>query len=336
MKKQKVTIHDISKALDIDSSTVSRALNDSPRVKEKTKAKILAKANELGYQRNILASNLRTNKTNTIGVVVPRLSRNFFSNVISGIEETAYEQGYNVIICQSLESLDREKKILNTLLSNRVDGVLISISMQTTSFQHLDAFKEHGIPLVYYDRPCSYGGYASVSVDDFNSSYKATSHLIASGCKKIVHFGGPQEIQLYQNRKNGYQKALEDHDLKFSEDLCFFTKLSEQDGFDMAKKVLAIGDVDGIYSANDTSSISAMQYFKSIGVHVPNDIAIAGFNNDPISAVIEPPLTTINQPDSEMGKMASQMLIDQIKTDKIESRQVVLESELLIRESSKR
>lgn len=334
MKKQKVTIHDISKALNIDSSTVSRALNDSPRVTENTKAKILKMANELGYKRNSLASNLRTQKTNTIGVVVPKISRNFFSNVIAGIEDTAYKYGYNVIICQSLESIDREKKILDTLLANRVDGVLISISMQTTTFNHLKTFKDHDTPIVYYDRPCSFGGYSSVSIDDFEASYKATSHLISQGCKCIAHFGGPQEIELYQNRKNGYKKALKDNNILYEEELCLITKLSEQDGIDMAKKILLMDGVDGIYSANDTSAISAIKYIKSKGLKIPKDIAIVGFNNDPISSVIEPPLTTINQPDFVMGKHAIKLLLDQISSEVLQQEKLVLSSELIIRNSS--
>lgn len=335
MNLGKVTIHDISKALEIDSSTVSRALNDSPRVSQKTKAKILAKAKELGYQRNSLASNLRTNRTNTIGVIVPRISRNFFSSVIAGIEETAYEKGYNVVICQSLESLEREQKMAATLLSNRVDGVLISISMQTTSYEHLKPFKDYGAPIVFYDRPCDFENSSSVSIDDVDASFKATEHLILHGCKHIVHFGGPQEIKLYQNRKKGYLKALEKHGLPYSEDYFFSTKLSEKDGVAMAKKVLKMGNIDGVYSANDTAAIGAIQYLKSQGVNIPKDIAVVGFNNDPISAVIEPSLTTINQPDFEMGKKATTLLIKQIKDDTSLGESIVLTSELIVRDSSK-
>lgn len=336
MKNGKVTIHDISKALEIDSSTVSRALNNSPRVSEKTKSKILAKANELGYQRNSLASNLRTNKTNTIGVVVPRLSRSFFSSVISGIEEAAYENGFSVIICQSLESLEREQKIMDTLLSHRVDGVLISISMQTNSYQHLLPFEKHGIPIVFYDRPIDFQGYTSVNIDDFEASFKATEHLIINGCSKIVHFGGPQNIELYKNRKEGFCAALKKHGLKYDEQSCFESKLSEDDGFAMAKKALKMKGVDGIYCANDTSAIGAIKYFKSNAVRIPEDIAIVGFNNDPISAVIEPSLTTVDQPDFEMGTRATNLLLDQIKNDNIIAQFVTLTSKLVVRNSSKR
>ncbi len=336
MLKGKTTIHDISKALGIDSSTVSRALNNSPRVSNTTKAKIIAKAEELGYQRNSLASNLRTNKTHTIGVVVPRISRNFFSTVISGIEETAYEKGYNVLICQSLESLEREKKIINTLVSNRVDGLLISISMQTTSFQHFKPFSDYGAPIVFYDRPCNFEHCTNVTIDDFEASFKATEHLILNGCKHIAHFGGPQAITLYQNRKKGYIAALKKHGLVFEDALCFENQLSAKDGAAMAKTILKMDKVDGIYSANDTAAISALRYLKNNGVAVPEDIAIVGFNNDPISAVIEPALTTINQPDFEMGKQATTRLIAHIENKNGPTNSVILSSELLVRDSTKR
>lgn len=336
MQKRKITIHDISKALNINSSTVSRALNNSPKVSKETKARILTKAKELGYQRNSLASNLRTNKTNTIGVIVPRLSRNFFSNVIAGIEETAYENGYNVLICQSLESLEREKNIVNTLISNRVDGMLISISMETTTYEHLKAFKTHGAPIVFYDRPFNFNGASSVIIDDFKASFIATEHLILNGCKKIIHFSGPQIITLYKNRKKGYIAALEKHGIRYNSKLCYESKLSENDGFLIAEEVIKVKGVDGIYSANDTAAIGAMKYFKANGVKIPEDIAIVGFNNDPISAVIEPGLSSINQPDFEMGKIAAAVLIHQINDKKSKNSSKILDVELVTRASSKK
>ena len=337
MKQNKTTIHDISNALNIDSSTVSRALNNSPRVSKKTKEKILKKASELGYQRNSLASNLRTNRTNTIGVIVPRISRNFFSTVISGIEETAYENGFNVIICQSLESLDREKQLIDTLLANRVDGVLISISMETTSYDHLKPYYEHGSPIVFYDRPCHFEDCTVVSIDDYKASFDATEHLISTGRKKIFHFSGPQEIELYRNRKRGYIDALTKHNIPFNENYCYESDLSEKEGIKAAKKILKLDtNIDAIYSSNDTAAIAAMKYFKSIGKIIPDDIAFVGFNNDPISAVIEPSLTTVNQPDFKMGKIAAAILLGQIKNKNKDSKNqsIVLNSELIVRNST--
>jgi LacI family transcriptional regulator len=336
MNKGKTTIHDISKALGIDSSTVSRALNDSPRVSKKTKEIILKKAQELGYQRNILASNLRTNRTHTIAVVVPRISRHFFATVIAGIEETAYEAGYNVIICQSLDALDREKKIMATLLSNRVDGILISISMETIDYEHILAYKNLGNPIIFFDRPCHLPNCSNINIDNHQASFKATEHLILNGCKEIAHLSGSQDIELYRHRKNGYIAALQHYKMNVREDYIFESNLSEEDGIQSAKQILELKGIDGLYASNDTSAISAMQYFKSQGIRIPEDIAVVGFNNDPISAVIEPSLTTINQPAFEIGKIASSLLLKQIETKSVdvEDEALLLSSELIIRNSS--
>ena len=338
MNKEKATIHDISKSLGIDSSTVSRALNDSPRVSKKTKDLIIQKAKELGYQRNSLASNLRTNKTNTIAVVLPRISRHFFSTVIAGIEETAYLAGYNVIICQTLDALDREKKIIASLISNRVDGIIISISMETTNYEHLEAYKQLGNPIVFIDRPCSLPNCSNINIDNFHASFMTTEHLIFQGCKHIAHFSGSQNIELYRQRKNGYLAALKKHHIPINNHYIFESNLSEEDGVNMAKNILELNTIDGIISANDTAAISAMQYLKSQGVKIPEDIAVTGFNNDPISAVIEPSLTTINQPAFEIGNMSSTILIEQIenKTIHAKSKSKLLNSELIIRNSSRK
>ena len=211
METNKITIHDIARALSIDSSTVSRALNDSPRVTQKTKKIILDKASELGYQPNLMASNLRKSKSNTIGVIVPRISRHFFSSVIAGIEEEAYGEGYNVIISQSLEQLEREQNITKALLANRVDGVLISVSMETNNHDHLMRLKENGTQFLFFDRHCDIDGINSVLIDDFKGGFDATEHLISKGCRNIGHFSGPQELKIYQNRLAGYKAALEKH-----------------------------------------------------------------------------------------------------------------------------
>lgn len=339
MENSKVTIHDIAKELNIDSSTVSRALSNNPRVKQKTKDRILEKANEMGYQRNLLASSLRNNKTNTIGVIVPRISRHFFSSAIAGIEETAYEAGYNVIICQSLEQLNREQKIANTLSANRVDGVLISISMETTDSDYLKIFKKNGTPLVFFDRHIDIPGNSNVIIDDFQGGFDATEHLLLQGCKKIAHFSGPQELEIYKNRFKGYQSALEKHNIELDNNLVIPSKLMEMDGIESAKKLISQRiPFDGIFSSNDTAAISALQYLKGEGIKIPEDIAIVGFSNEPISSVIEPSLTTIDQPGFEMGKIATNLLLAQInnKSNTIVAETILLKPVLIKRNSSKK
>lgn len=338
MKKGKVTIHDISKSLNIDSSTVSRALNNSSRVSKKTKEKIISKAEELGYQRNMIASKLRTNRSNSIGVIVPRISRHFFSSVIAGIEETAYDAGYDVIICQSLENLEREVNLIDTMLSNRVDGVLISHSMETTNYDHFDKYINHGFPLIFFDRPCIRDQYTNVIIDDFKASFEATEHLILKGCKNIVHFSGPQELEIYRRRAKGYKSALEQHGIMVKRDYIFESHLMQEDGVECAKNMLKLPVVDGVFSSNDVAAISAMQYLKTKNIKIPSDISFVGFSDEPISSVMEPSLTTVAQPDFEMGKVVTSLLLEKIsdseKRDLNET--IVLKPKLLIRDSTNR
>lgn len=338
MKKGKITIHDISKSLDIDSSTVSRALNNSARVSKKTKDKIILKAEELGYQRNMMASKLRTNKSNSIGVIVPRISRHFFSSVISGIEETAYDAGYDVIICQSLENLEREINLIDTMLSNRVEGVLVSHSMETTNFDHFERYKSHGFPIIFFDRPCNVEKYTNVIIDDYKASFDATEHLILNGCKNIVHFSGPQELEIYRRRTKGYMSALEKHGFKIREDYIFQSQLMKEDGKNCAKELLKLPNVDGVFSSNDVAAISAMQYIKGQKINIPNGISFVGFSNEPISSVMEPSLTTVAQPDFEMGKVGTKLLLEKIENKKLKDsvETIVLKPELLIRDSTNR
>ncbi|MCL6266286.1 LacI family DNA-binding transcriptional regulator [Flagellimonas myxillae] len=339
MQNNTITIHDIAAALKIDSSTVSRALNNSPRVTQKTKERIWAKAEEMGYQRNVLASNLRKSKTNTLGIIVPRISRYFFSSAIAGIEETAFEAGYNVIICQSLEKLEREKNLIQTLVANRVDGIIMSISMETMDYDHLEGAKKNGIPTVFFDRHCDIPGNNNVLLDDYKGSFDATQHLIAQGCKNIAHLGGPKSLLLYQNRFNGYKDALVQNGYPFRQELVFDSRLMEKDGAEAAQKILGTNtEIDGIFSANDVAAIGAMQYLKGRNVKIPEEIAVTGFSNGPTSAVIEPSLTTVDQSGEKMGKLATELLIKQInsKPKTLSPETIILEPSLIERESTRK
>jgi LacI family transcriptional regulator len=339
MDNDEVTIHDIANILGLNSSTVSRALSNSPRVAKKTKDRIFEKAAELGYQRNHLASNLRKSKTFTLGVIVPRISRQFFSNSIAGIEETAFKAGYNVIICQSLESLEREQGIVDTLLANRVDGLLISISMETKNYDHLQGLKKRNIPIVFFDRHCNIPGNNNVIIDDFKSAFIATEHLILKKCKEISHFAGPQNLEIYRNRFKGYKAALEKHNLPFREELVITSKLMEKEGSENVKKMLALPyKVDGLFCANDVVAISAIQYLKKQGIRIPEDMAIVGFSNESISSVIEPALTTVNQPGLEIGITATNLLLEKImdESKKLVSETIIVKTNLIERKSTMR
>lgn len=339
MKKRKVTIHDIARELRIDSSTVSRALGNSPRVKPKTRELVLKMADELGYQPNMLASNLRKSKSNTIGVVVPRISRHFFSSVIAGIDEITYQAGYNVLICQSLDEYEREKKLIKTLLANQVDGVLLSVSMETNDVAHLMDLEKHGIPLVFFDRFNDGLKAGRVVIDDFKAAFDATEHLIKNGCHNIVHFSGPQDVSIYKDRLNGYISALKKNGLDVNQDSILTSRLMGEDGVSCVDQLMTWATLpDGIFSANDTAAIGAVQRFRELGVEIPKDVAIVGFSNEPVSSVLEPSLTTIDQPGFEMGKMASNMLLEDIKYPgkRPPGETITVDSRLIVRKSSMR
>lgn len=337
---KKTTIHEIAKALQIDSSTVSRALNDSDRVKPRTKERILKKAKELGYVRNVLASNLRHNKSNTIGVVVPRISRYFFSSTIAGIEEVASKAGYNVLICQSLEEVARERKIIKNLIANRVDGILISVTMETQKPTHLTECFENGTPLVFFDRHVSgMKQTGKVLIDDVQGGLEATEHLIQQGCRKIAHFTGPLQVEIYKNRLQGYRSALRNNNIPYDENLVFVSTLLEEDGEHLAQKILAeFESVDAIFCANDTAAIGVLNFLKKAKVKVPDDIAIAGFSNEPTSSVIEPSLTSVDQSGTEIGRLACHLLLDYFENGNtlVNDKTVMLPPKLIIRNSSQK
>lgn len=337
---KKATIHEIAKALNIDSSTVSRALNDSDRVKPKTKKMVLDKAREMGYTRNMLASNLRRNRSNTIGVVVPRIERYFFSSTIAGIEEMAYKAGYNVIISQSLEKLERERKIIKNLMANRVDGILISVTIETDESTHLSDCFEKGTPLVFFDRHVAgMKQTGKVIINDVRGGFEATEHLIQKGCKKIAHFTSPLQVEIYKNRHEGYRKALHKYNLPYDKKLVFVSELLKEDGRRLAQKVVEdFEGIDGIFSANDFAAIGALKYLKSIGKKIPEEIAIVGFSNEPTTAAIEPSLTTVDQSGMEIGRLACNLLLDYIANgDKlVDNKTIMLDPKLIVRDSTKR
>ncbi len=338
MKKGRVTIHDIAKHLKLDSSTISRALNDSPRVKEKTKERIKQVAKELGYKPNVMAANLRTQTSKTIGVIVPWISRYFFSSAISGIEEVAYSKGYNVIICQSHDEYDREVANAYTLFANRVEGILTSVAMDTVKYEHFEQFIEEGIPMVFFDRHAPEVKACSVVIDDFNTAYKVTAHLIKQGNDRIAHFSGPGNLNIYKDRFNGYKKALEDYGKVFDPALVFESRLLIEDGIEGIKHLLSLPNrPDALFSSNDLAAIAAMKYISQhTEFSVPEDISVAGFSNSPSASIIEPGLTTVDQSGEEMGKIAAKRLIDEIKgeIDKCTNEIITVNSKIIVRESS--
>jgi LacI family transcriptional regulator len=334
---KEVTIYDIARKLDISIATVSRALQDDPVVSKKTKKKIADLAEEMGYRSNHFARNLRNSKTNTIGVIVPRLNSYFMSTVIAGIESVANKEGYNLIISQSSESTEKEVASAKTMFNNRVDGLLVSLAYDTRSLEHFEPFFKKNIPLIFFDRVAEHEHCSTILIDNQKAAYEATSHLIGQGCKRIVHITAASEINVYADRLAGYQKALADHHLKFDRKLVIAANLSQESGTAAAESILQLkARPDGVFVANDNCAVGCMLALKKAGIRIPADIAFAGFNNDPVSTVIEPNLTTINYPGYQMGEVAASNLINHLTGSSVirSAHTTFLRSELVVRASS--
>ncbi|MBT1702308.1 LacI family DNA-binding transcriptional regulator [Chryseosolibacter indicus] len=333
---KEITIYDIAEALDLSPATVSRGLKDHPAIKKDTKKRILEKAKEMGYQHNLFASNLRRNKTNTIGLIVPRLNSYFMSTVIAGIEKVANQAGYNLIISQSLESVKKEEINVRTLYNSRVDGLLVSLAYDTDDISHMEMFLDKNIPVIFFDRIFHHPQCTNIIIDNFKAGYDVTSHLIDQGCKRIAHITANMKRNVYADRMKGYKQALSDHQIPFDEKLVFINNLSDHAGIKVSKEILQMKPLpDAIFTANDACAVSCIRELKMAGIKVPDDIAVAGFNNDPLSKVIEPNLTTVNYPGQEMGEAAASILIRRL--DKLEGTSlntIVLRHELIVRESS--
>jgi len=338
-KQSETTIHDIAKKLNISASTVSRALNNNPLINKTTREKIKKVAREMGYRPNVMAANLRTRRTNTIGVIVPLINRHFFSSVISGIEEVAYKEGFAVTISQSNDNFEKEEKIAQTLFSNRVDGLIVSIGMETKHFEHLQLFSERNVPIVFFDRIVDEIEAHKISVDDYKGGFKATTHLIEQGAKKIAHIGGPLNLNIYQKRLDGYFDAMKKAGLPVDDSMLLHNSLTRSDGTNAVKKLFSQKEKpDAIFCANDTTALSAIIYFNENGIKVPEDVLIVGFSNEPFSEVVTPSISTIRQPGFEMGQKAAELIIDQIKLkDKpAKFQKIVMPTELIIRQSSQK
>jgi len=311
---KEVTLKQIAENLGISITTVSKALKDYPDVSEKTKALVKEEAKKLHYKPNVFAVNLRTQRSRTVGLIIPEVVHHFFSNVINGIIEQAEKKGYLVIILQSNESSKLEKKQIDLLISKRVDGIMISLASTTTDISHLQEVKELEIPLVMFDKISKLVNCSKIIIDDRAAAYAATKHLIDSGCKRIAHFRGALLPQNSIDRFLGYKKALEDHDITFDSSLVYrCERVDYEDGIEAARQLLKEhDDVDGLFAITDLVAIGAISVFNEKGIKIPDDISIMGFSNWFISSAITPSLSTIDQPGYEMGKKTFKTLLKEM------------------------
>ena len=338
MKRQTITIKDIAKELGISPSTVSRALKDHFEISEETKKAVRRVAEELNYQPNSLALSLRYSKSNTIGIIVPEIVHFFFSTVISGIEDIARSRGYNVIITQSNESVEREMMNIQTLFNNRVDGVLVSLSKESFDYSHFEAMMQKGLPIVFFDRVAETLNTSKVTVDDFLGGYQATEHLIKQGYKKIGHLAGPENLEITNERLKGFKKAHEDAGLEINDDLIVFNQASDEiEAYAATLKLLETKHLDSLFTSNDLAAMGAIKAAQKSGREVPEDFGVVGFSNWQFTAMTNPTLSTIEQPGFEMGQHAAELLLKQIESEEqIEFEKIKLPTTLLARDSSRK
>jgi len=337
LKKLQVTIKDIAKHLDISPSTVSRALRDHPDISSETKKQVLALANKLDYHPNSIAQSLKSMQTKTIGVIVPEIRHHFFSSALTGIEDVAYKAGYIIIVCKSNE--DHEREVVNTraLVSNHVAGLIVSISQSTENSEHFKALHKRGIPIVFFDRVCEDVDASKVVVDDREGAFSAVEYLIKSGYKRIAYIAGPKHLSISKERFTGYSLALKKYNVPFKKEYVTYGGLNEEDGIQGFQKLLQLKELpDAIFAVNDPVAIGVFTEMKKNNLKILDDIALVGFSDNPISSLIDPPLTTVAQPAYEMGTTAAKLLLEEIGNSegKFLHRTERLETKLIIRKST--
>ncbi len=342
MKFEAITIKDIAIALGLSTSTVSRALRDSHEISIETKKLVCKYAAEHNYRPNPIALSLKEKKSRSIGVIVCEIANSFFSQIINGIESIAYDKGYNVIISQSHESYEREILNVNYLASRSIDGLLISVSTETTDFEHLRNLYEKGLPIVFFDRIVGDMNTHKVMVDNFSGSYEATKHLIQQGYRRIANLSISSHSSISEGRLNGYKKALEESGLPINEQLIRYCEHGGLINEELEKEMNALFSLEtkpeAIFAGSDKITMGILRYFKNKKIKVPDDIGLVGFSNSENADLLHPSLTVVTQPAFEMGKLATELLFKVIEAKrpdkKYESR--TLPAELIIRESSVR
>ncbi|GMQ25838.1 LacI family DNA-binding transcriptional regulator [Algoriphagus sp. oki45] len=335
--KRRTTLKDIAKALNLSPSTVSRALNGYPSLSEETIQLVKDHAERHNYVPNPIAVNFRKNRTSIIGMIVPHIVHHFFSTTISGAMETAKKNGYSILLAQSYDLLKDEILASQHLLGMGVDGLLISVSNETKEAEHLQAFLDEGKPVVQFDKITDQLEGPKIEVDDFQGAYQAVSHLIRQGYRKIAHLSGRMEVKNAHERFFGYKKALKDHGLEFSEAWvknCF--DISEKEGFDFTQELMESEEKpDAIFCITDLVALGAMNYLKSSGYQIPQQIGLMGFSNWMLSEYTSPSLSSVDQFGTQMGSKAAEILIDLLKKQELGTNGTMeVKTELVIRGSS--
>jgi len=342
MKFGAVTIKDIARELGISASAVSKALKDSYEISEKTKKLVLECAKKHNYQPNPMARSLKQGNSKALGIIIPTIDNNFFSQVINGVESVAYSKGYNIIMTQTHESYDLELSNTELLTIRAIDGLLISLSTGTKDISHLKRLHDQGLPIVFFDRVSDEIDTHKIIVDNFRGAYDATTHLIKSGYKRIAHITSSNNVSITAERLKGYEQALEENGIPVKE---HYIKYCPQGGKEIDEVQQALNELldapekpDAIFTATDRVTTTTLALLHKMHIKIPEDIALLGFASTQLADVLNPPLTQVFQPGFDMGKKATEMLIQLIESRRPveEFETIVLPAQLFLRDSTKR
>lgn len=335
MAKRHVSLKDLASEIGVSVSTVSRALKNHPDISPQLTEKIQQIANERNYTPNPLAMGLLRAQTKMIGVIVPDIVTHFFASVISGIESVANEKGYFIVISSSSESMEKEKQSVENLIKSRVDGIIACISQETNEFSHFQKLIDNEFPLVFFDRVCEGLNAPTVTVNGLEAVKSIIRHFKNNGCKRIAYISGPKHLSISKNRKEGYLEGLKECGLNFNPDLLVECNISASDATLATKQLLSLAQKpDAIFGINDTIAFAAMKEIKKHGLKIPQDIALVGFTDEFHSTVVEPSLTSVTHPTYLMGKEAARLLFKSLDKEPVYTENVILPTELIVRESS--
>jgi DNA-binding LacI/PurR family transcriptional regulator len=334
--QKRVTVEDVARELGVSAMTVSRVLNKKPNVDDKTREKVKQTATRLGYIPNHIARSLVTNKTYTIGVIVPEITHSFFPDVIRGIEEVVYNTGYHLLFIHSAENIKREESAIQTLEANRVDGILISMAQSVKNYSFYRKVIQTGRPIIFFDRCAKRLGTSSVSIDDVESAKQITNHLINHRYKTLAHLSGSETVSIGRDRFLGFKNALAEHGIPLREELVVESGFHEEGGYTAMMSLLRKPKNKiprAVVAVNDPAAFGAMQAIFEEGYRIPEDIAIVGFSNDIRSAFTQTPLTTINQLPYEVGRKAAEKLLKHIENPDEPVEHIIIKTEQIIRRS---
>jgi LacI family transcriptional regulator len=336
MVKKHVSLKDLAQELKVSVSTVSRALNNQPVISKDLINKVQELAQLRNYKPNPYALRLLNNVSKTIGVIIPDIATYFYSSIVSGIESFAKEKGYAVVISSSQESIDKEKDNIENFLNLRLDGIIICLSQETSTYQHFDTITEAKTPLVFFDRVCRTGEISSVVADNYEAARMVIHHLHETGSRNIAFINGPAYLNICKERFLGYLEGLKDCGLKIRKDFLVSCDMKPDSATRATQKLLSLPKIpDAVLSINDAVAFAAMKEIKKQGLKIPDDIAMVGFTDEFHASIVEPELTSVMHPTFEMGQEAARLLINQVESDGSRNPvQVIMKTKLVVRESS--